>query len=83
MSLVEYLGRVTAGELVLAKALEGAPKRWILGKGLSIHLSGLFSLHLALVDLAEEEETRSTVRHLAQNILLGVMLLQGPRLSAV
>jgi hypothetical protein len=54
MTLVEYLGRIATGLLMLAKAFKCAPESGILGESLSIHLGGFLTLDLSLIDLAKE-----------------------------
>ena len=68
---------------MLAQALECTPQSGILCECLSIHLGCLLSFDLALVDLAEEIESCSTVWDLAQDVLLRVMLLEWTSLSSV
>jgi len=70
VSLIEHLAGIDRVYLEAAESLEGTPERGVLLQRVLVHLNGLASFQLPLVHLPKQEETRSAVGDLRQQVLL-------------
>lgn len=70
MILIKDLARVNCVYLHPAQPLICAPECRVLLECVFVHLNGLASLHLSLIDLSQKKQAGGTVRDLLEQILL-------------